>query len=61
MAAGLDSHAGGGMDVGSDGRPWWDKANEEDRGTAARRYSGDTCHRQGWCLAAFSPRTWDVK
>ena len=31
MAAVLDSHGGGGMDMGSDGRrPWWDRANEDD-------------------------------
>ena len=61
MAAVLNSHGGGGMDMGSDGRPWWDRANEEDTGTAARHYSADGCHRQGWCLAAFSLRTWEVK
>lgn len=30
----LNSHEGGGMDMGSDGRPWWDRANEE--GTQGR-------------------------
>ena len=30
VATVLNSHGGGGMDMGSDGGPWWDRANEED-------------------------------